>query len=64
MGGKVTEQITIMNEPSFEGVCERKRPIRKFLYIYLFLCPFGLGGLVEHTVLDASDSPTLASPVL
>lgn len=64
MGGKVTEQITIMNEPSFEGVCERKRLIRKFLYIYLFLCPFGLGGLVEHAVLDVSDSPALASPVL
>lgn len=64
MEDKVTEQITIMNEPSFEGVYERKRPMRKFLCIYLFLLLFGLGGLVEDPGLDPSDSPALAFPVL
>lgn len=58
MRGKVIEQITIMDEPSLEGVYKRKRPMRKFWGIYLFLRPFGLGGV------DASDSPALASPVL
>lgn len=47
-----------MDEPFLEGVYERKRPMRKFGGIYLFLHPFGLDEL------DASDSPALASPVL